>query len=189
MFFAINDDSIEEINEGYYNFIQPKIFNINLENKNKLFLYFYNSLKILITYSNKKLTLNNIDTFKLNENKDMFITLTESEINKYGIIMAIPLINEYPLQLTITNQLFTDINKDIFSLKAGNNAIIYYNNNLVKNVVNTINMQTKQSNDQIEERKLRNIKEVEKETTTFPECFNNCYITNKEYEINKWLYI
>ena len=165
MFFPVYNDTIEEINEGYYNFTQLKIFNINLEKKNQLFLYFHNSLKKLICYSDKKVTLNNIDTFNLKENENMIITLTESE-NKYAIIMVIPLI-ENPLKLAITNQLFTDINKDTFSLKSGNNAIIYYNNINI-NIFNTINMQTQQSNDQIEERKLRNIEEDEKETIRLP---------------------
>ena len=128
LFFPINEDTLEEKKEGFYNILAPKIYYVNLKNKGKLFLYHENLNQVCISYSKNEDILNNLQNLDMRESSSIYDSIIEKEGFNYGILLIIPFINNKDGKLIIVNEIIRNENQEEIIISAGNNAIIIYQN-------------------------------------------------------------
>ena len=130
IFFPIFDDTIEEIEEGFYSISSPKIYIVNLKNKDKLFLHYEDANIIYLSYSKDKNISKNKDTLHFDKISELE-SISEKENYNYGIIMIIPFMYK-STKFIIANLFLDNFNKKEFILPVGKNALFFVENNLDK---------------------------------------------------------
>ena len=121
-FFPIFDNTIEEKEMGYYFISEPKIFVINLKNKNEITAMLVNGEKMVSTAAND-ISLENLN--EKDYNNDTFIqSIYNSNKNNYGVIGAVPCFNENPTKLIIVDQYLNTSKSGEYTFYANKNGII-----------------------------------------------------------------
>ena len=140
IFFPILNDTIEDIKLGYYTLSEPKIFNLDTTNTYFLYIYIENPSKIFTCLQLEKANHTNVDKIRFTEwQNNEPIRITEHELYKNVIVMAIPFNNDKPIKLLVAYKMLTKYEEEIF-IPAERNAMIFYNNitsdkNLQSNVL------------------------------------------------------
>ena len=129
VFFPILENILEEKKEGFYSISEPKIFIINLDKKDYLFLHFENANQVYLSYSNQENIINNLNDLNMNEISDLCSISGKNGYN-FGIIMIIPLMNNKTTKMIIANQLINNDEQEEYIIKTGQNAIIIINNTI-----------------------------------------------------------
>ena len=130
IFSSIDEKSIENIEEGYYFFSEPKILVLNLEKKGELYAYLINNAIFYYGYTNKIITKDNIDSLDLEYEYDEEMKrfyYDDYDNYKYGILIPMFKMNNYKGQVIITSLIIEDI-ESTFTIPAQKNALIYPEN-------------------------------------------------------------
>ena len=129
VFFPIFEDTIEIKEEGFYFIQKPKIYIVNLTNKDKLFLYYEFANKIYFTYSNENIQNNENIINNLNFVEISDLESISNNKNNYGIITIIPFMNKYTTKFIIADLLIDTIdNIGEYNISSGKNALIFLKN-------------------------------------------------------------
>ena len=139
IFFPIFEDTIEEKEEGFYSFTEPKIYTIHLEELKDLCVLFINTDKVYSTI-NEDFSLENLKDYSFQEirNYDYYYGNYVNYGYNYIILIILPEIGEYLTQFIIANNELMLSNPGDYTIPAGKNTIIYfdisrYENNLLYN--------------------------------------------------------
>ena len=151
-FFSVFDEDIEKNKIGFFSILEPKIFIYDLKNLGDLNVFLVNGNKMLISYSDKSITLDDLDSLNFFKN-DSLIKLDKLNGNDYSIIIPIKNINKNNIGFDINNQKIILAKKVIretelktHTLHAGENEIIYIDNtkdNEIYGVVRTFSSSKK----------------------------------------------
>ena len=104
IFFHLSEDIVEEIEEGVYTILSPKIFIINLKT-NLQHAYFENECKVYVAYSNSKVTEDNFKNLQF-EICYSYILVKGNLQYKYAIVMIIPMMNDIPTKFYLGTEHF-----------------------------------------------------------------------------------
>ena len=143
-FFPVFEEQLEVKEEGFYFILEPKIYIVNLKNKDFLYLLYYNANKVYMSYTNEENIFNNINNLIIIESTSNLELISGKKGFNYVILVIIPLENNNrynSVKLIIANQLINNINQEEYieyNILAGNNAIINFKDSIEK-----YNMQTK----------------------------------------------
>ena len=85
MFFPIKKEDCEEKKEGFYLTSVPKVYIVDLKNKDNLYLYYDNVKIIYISYSNETNILSNINNLTMIEPSTLILINEKKEFN-YAIL-------------------------------------------------------------------------------------------------------
>ena len=136
VFFPIFEDTIEVKEEGFYSFREPKIYIVNLINKENLFLHYEYANQLYLSYSNDINIENSehiIDNLNLLEISDLESISNKNGYN-YGILLVIPFMNKYTTKFIIADLLIDNIdNIEEYTIPGGQNAIIFVKNSNLDN--------------------------------------------------------
>ena len=133
LFLPILKENVEEKEEGYYILPEPKIYTINLEINDYLFITFKNEQIVYLSLAEKKISLenfNNISFEVMLPNRYFY----KNESYKYAVLITIPSFNnENQTAFIITNKLLNLTKPGEYIIQKGENPIIYYKIDLLSN--------------------------------------------------------
>ena len=140
VFFPINENSIQNVIEGFYTFSEPKIYNIELIDKKQMYLFLKNNdndTLFYYEYFNETKTNDKLSTF-IFHNKATDIELIDESKGKYLLFIALPYNCNSTINIGIINKIINeDISKN-YIIEAGKNAMIYIDNKNKDNYDNNV---------------------------------------------------
>ena len=128
VFFPIFEETIEKKDEGIYSILEPKVYVVNLKNKNPLYLYYDNAIKMYTSYTNETNIWNNIDNLIFRKANNFELISKENRYN-FGISIIIPSIDDNSTKLIIANKIINITNQqenNEYTIEAGTNAIFNF---------------------------------------------------------------
>ena len=143
LFFPIFKETFIQNDVGYYSLSEPKIFLFDLKNSGTLNILFLKGNKLYRTFSQNKITLEQLNNLNYSNNYDFrfpFTQLNYSSGNDYVLLIPIPLINkQYISKISISNNFISEYDLKNHILPAGQSEIIYSNRTEIE-VFNNLNL-------------------------------------------------
>ena len=132
VFFPINEDTIENIDKGFYKSDSPKIYNFELKERNYMKGLNLNTRNLIGTISEEKITQDNIEklsSLKFNQIDEETYSFENIEA-QYIIFITIPpnTINEYmdnSTRVVIADNVINNVYNESINIPPGNVSLIY----------------------------------------------------------------